>query len=506
MDRSVSRRGVLGGMAATAVIAGTVTPSTAMAAPPVATTGRKPPRTKEVVLEPGGALVPRGDGHRLLRNPSIRINGERIVEVVEGPVRAKAPRIQMRDQLLLPGFISGHTHVAGGSCTRGTFEGTRSYVRPLELAEMLSDDDLDALTAYNMLEIIRGGCTTQVEMALSSRQADSYVRVAGPWGSRGYPGAMIPGVPRLFGFWPAPNEPAFEASIPVTLQEIEEARRFGRRWNGAFEGRMRPMITPHATDTHTPETMAAVIAVAKELGNGIHLHLAQGQGEVTAVQRRWGMRPVEWIDSLGMFEVPVFGAHMSGADLRLDPPLLADRSFVYSTCPFGGGANGNLQPYPEMLAAGVAVNIGIDTHTNDYLECVKMGVIKGQARHGTLGVAGSVPSVSPTIHDAVLGATRVAADGLRRPDLGRIEVGARADLVGVDVSGPLVGSGAFPPDPVVNLLYASGRQIASVMVDGAWQLFDSQLMVAKERDVISEGGRVATQIWDQLRAEGWFTD
>lgn len=154
----------------------------------------------------------------------------------------------------------------------------------------------------------------------------------------------------------------------------------------------------------------------------------------------------------------------------------------------------------------MAVNIGIDTHANDYLECVKMGVIKGQARHGTLGVAGSVPSVSPTIHDAVLGATRVAADGLRRPDLGRIEVGARADLVGVDVSGPLVGSGAFPPDPVVNLLYASGRQVASVMVDGAWQLFDSQLMVAKERDVISEGGRVATQIWDQLRAEGWFTD
>ncbi|MCE0485252.1 amidohydrolase family protein [Ornithinimicrobium sediminis] len=89
----------------------------------------------------------------------------------------------------MPGFISGHTHVAGGSSTRGIFEGSRSYVRPLEIAEELSDDDLDALTAYNLAELIRSGCTTQVEMALSRRQAESYVRVAGPWGSRGYPAA-----------------------------------------------------------------------------------------------------------------------------------------------------------------------------------------------------------------------------------------------------------------------------------------------------------------------------
>lgn len=467
---------------------------------------RKPASASEFVLQPGAALLPDGDGHRLVRNPSIMIQGQHIVHISERPDRRRAPVIPLRNQLLLPGFISGHTHVAGGSCTRGIFEGTRSYVRPLELAELLDDDDLDALTAYNMLEVIRGGCTTQIEMSLSARQAESYVRVAGPWGSRGYPGAMIPGVPRLFGFWPAPNEPAFWESIPVTLEEIAAARQFGLEWNGSFEDRMRPMIAPHATDTHTPETMAAVIAAAKEIGNGIHLHLAQGGGEAEAVERRWGRRPVDWIDSLGIFEVPVFGGHMSAADLELDPPLLADRQFVYSTCPFGGGANGNLQPYPEMLAAGVKVNIGIDTHTNDYLECVKMAVIKGQARHGTVGAAGTVPSQSPDIHDAVLGATRVAADGLGRPDLGRIEVGAKADFVGIDVTGPLVGSGAFPPDPVVNLLYASGSQVESVMVDGQWQLRDSQLQVANESEVIRNGARVVTTIWDQLRAEGWFED
>lgn len=131
-------------------------------------------------------------------------------------------------------------------------------------------------------------------------------------------------------------------------------------------------------------------------------------------------------------------------------------------------------------------------------------MIKGQARHGAIGSRGSVPSRNPTVHDAVLGATRVAADGLRRPDLGRIEVGAKADLVGVDVSGFLSGSGGFPPDPLVNLLYANGLHARTVMTDGAWQLYDGVLQVADESGVKKEGARVVQQIWDQLHAEGWF--
>ena len=87
--------------------------------------------------------------------------------------------------LLLPGLISGHTHAASGSPTRGIIEMGRSYQRPLEIVEALPDDDLDAITAYNIAELLRSGCTTHVEMSLSLRQARSYVRVARRWHVRG---------------------------------------------------------------------------------------------------------------------------------------------------------------------------------------------------------------------------------------------------------------------------------------------------------------------------------
>jgi cytosine/adenosine deaminase-related metal-dependent hydrolase len=97
------------------------------------------------------------------------------------------------------------------------------------------------------------------------------------------------------------------------------------------------------------------------------------------------------------------------------------------------------------------------------------------------------------------------ANGLGRPDLGRIAVGAKADLTSIDVSGFLVGVGATPPEPLNNLLYASGLHVRNVMIDGAFQIRDGRLVCDDERRVVERGGRVVQKIWARLQAEGWFT-
>jgi cytosine/adenosine deaminase-related metal-dependent hydrolase len=147
------------------------------------------------------------------------------------------------------------------------------------------------------------------------------------------------------------------------------------------------------------------------------------------------------------------------------------------------------------------VNVGIDTHSNDYVENLKLAVLYGQARHSLLGGKGTV---NPRILDAVEGATRVAADGLGRPDLGRIKVGARADLSSIDVSGFLVGGGALPPEPLHNLLYANGRMVRHVMTDGVFQVWDGALVVDDAARVSEAGGAAVRKIWARLAGEGWF--
>ena len=465
----------------------------------------RPPRTRDYVVEASAALVYRNGAPQLIENASVRVRDNEIVEVREGRIAGTVARINATGQLLLPGLISGHTHAASGSPTRGLIESGRSYQRPIQLLEALPDDLLDDITAYNVAELLRSGCTTHVEMSLSLKQAQSYVRVARRWHVRGFPGGMVPGTARLFPIWRRSNDAVLTASVPDTMAEIEANRVFALAVNGAEDGLIRPMMTPHATDTHTPDTMRAVIAAARTIGNGIHTHLAQGAAEARVTQRLYGQSPAQWLESLGAFDGPFFGAHMTGATAP-DWDVMKRHGGVYAHCPSGGGAGNSSgsQPYPEALAAGVRTNVGIDTHSNDYIENLKLAVICGRARARLLNGATGSTLPLPSVQQAVYGATHVAADGLRRPDLGRIAVGAKADLCTIDVSGLLVGSGAVGPEPLNNLLYASGLAVRHVITQGYMQLYDGHLVVDDEARIAARGGAAVRQIWAQLTSEGWF--
>ncbi|MFN2329128.1 MAG: amidohydrolase family protein [Chromatocurvus sp.] len=497
-----SRRRLLQGLALSGLAVGSTGAKAQSAA------SRLPVEPGEDLIVEAGWVLAESDGElTLLHNASVLVR-EGVIETVQAePIRSSLLKLHLPNDILLPGFISGHTHCCSATPTRGIIEGPRSYRRPLELVETLSDSEMDALTALNLAELLRSGCTTHVEMSLSLRQAESYVRTAEPMGVRAYPGAMIPGIERLFDIWfRAEDQVLFDAEED-TLAEIARNLAFCRRHMGKGDGRIQPMMSPHACDTHTPATMNALTAAARELGTGLHIHLSQGQRETDTVRRLWGKTPTQWMESLGMFEAgPVFGAHMSGLDWQTDPPILAKHGVVYAHCPSAGGAGNGTQPYPEALAAGISVNIGIDTHSNDYLENLKLAVLYGQARHELLSELGSpAKSRRPTVWDAVEGATRVPARGLRRDDLGVIRAGARADLVSVDVSGMLSGSGALPPEPLNNLLYASGQAVRTVMTDGRLQVHDGRFIADDPQRLLDEGGAVVRKIWRQLEKEGWFT-
>lgn len=443
------------------------------------------------------------DAVSLQRDVSIVVRDGRIDAVGRGVGRG-LPRIDARMHLVLPGFISGHTHVASGTPTRGIIEGGRSYQRPLELLDQLPDADLDAVTAANLAELIRSGCTTTLDMSLSLRQAESFVRVATRFRARGYPAPMIPGTRRLFDIWYRRTDAVLDAATPETRREIAEARAFALRHARRNDGLIRPQMAAHATDTHTPDTMRALIQAAREVGEGLHLHLAQGTRESTTVQRLWGQSPVRWLDGLGAFSMPCFGAHMAGVDWAADGPLLAARGVVYAHCPSAGGAGGDTQPWPEALAAGVPVNIGIDTHSNDYLENLKLAVLYGQARESLLRASSPVPVRRPTVADALRSATLIPAQALKRPDLGRLRPGAEADLVSIDISSLLVGTGALPPEPLNLLLYGHGLSVRHVMTHGYVQVFHGRFVADDEAVVAARGGAVVQRLWATLEREGWF--
>ncbi len=463
-------------------------------------------QSAELALNPGWLLRWENERPLLQQGMYVLVRNGRIEAIQSRPLPASIPRLEMRNCLLVPGFISGHTHVCAGTPTRGLIETGRSDLRPLELVEtLLDDDELDALTEYNLAELLLSGCTTQLEMSCTLRQAEAYVRVASKMGARGYPGAMLPNLMRLGPIIAAQGDQALKDAEPGTLVEIEQNLAFGRKYAGAADGRIRPMMSPMGSDFQTPATMRAISAAARELGTGIHTHLAWHPQENPTMLRRWGRTSVQWCEDFGFFDGPFFGAHMGYPDWAIDAPILRKHGAIYSHCPGMSGLGGSSQPYPEALGHGIRTNVGIDTHSNNYLEVLKLAVIGGRARYRMLKKSSELAIAEPTMEEAVRGATLYPADALGRKDLGRIEDGAMADLVAVDVSGFHVGAGALPPEPLNNLLYASGPSVRHVMTQGTVQVRDGVLQVVNATAVMERGGKAMRKIWTALKSEGWLT-
>ena len=128
------------------------------------------------------------------------------------------------------------------------------------------------------------------------------------------------------------------------------------------------MISPVGCTTLTPASMQAIADAARELGTGVHTHLVFGPDENAILRRRWNKTAVEWCEAYGFFDGPFFGAHFTYPDWDIDAPIMRRHGAIYSHCPSVSGAGGPTQPYPEALGHGLKVNVGIDTHSNDYLE------------------------------------------------------------------------------------------------------------------------------------------
>jgi cytosine/adenosine deaminase-related metal-dependent hydrolase len=489
----------------------------AQSAPSPAASGRPGPG-RVIVIQPSWVLVPRGNGLDVLYDHDVIVKDDR-VEAVRPRQPTTDPRVDASGQILTPGFISGHSHAAAGTLTRGWIEEngvidrsgpSRSFFRAMDLIDNLSDDDLDDLTALNVAEMVRGGCTTQVEMSLSLKQVQSYVRVATRYGVRGFAAGMVPGMTRLGPIWnrAAGRSDVLEAADADTLAEIAANLKFARGVHGSADGRINMMMGPSVTPVFTAASFKAILDAVAELGTATHVHVQANNNprHQALIHEYWKAREIEMLQKVGLLNQRLFGAHCYLEDPEKDLAVMANPNFTFIHCPSaaGAGQRSSTQVYPEALAAGVNTSIGFDTHSNDYVENMKLAVIQGRGRAMLLAKSSPVKMKEPTIWDALKSGTLAGANGLGRKDLGRIEAGAKADLCTIDVSGLLIGPGIAPREPWNNLLYANGLSVRNVLIDGEWKLRDGQLTFDDEARVKSRGGEAARKIWDRLEKDGFF--
>src|SRR5581483_10532816 len=212
-------------------------------------------------------------GHRLLRRGAVVFEDDRVVFVgrrFPGPVDR---RVDVTGRLVLPGLINLHCHAdteAGGRLIADV--GRRDYFQtgflnyfaaPPGARPLAAREDRTIGGRFALVEMLRGGCTTVVEIGPAS---DDLVPIVAALGLRAYLGpAYTSATYRLT----AEGQLVYEWDEEEGLRGLERARAFVRRHHGACSGRIRGMLFPYQVDTCSPQLLRATRKAADELGVGI---------------------------------------------------------------------------------------------------------------------------------------------------------------------------------------------------------------------------------------------
>jgi 8-oxoguanine deaminase len=239
---------------------------------------------------------------------------------------------------------------------------------------------------------------------------------------------------------------------------LADSERLITRYHDASpESRIQIALAPCSPFSVTPSLMKATADLAARHNVRLHTHLAETQDEEAFCRQMFGSRP---LDSVGWMSGRVWlahGIHFNTSEID----RMAKAGVCVTHCPCSNQilASGTCLVC-DMEAAGVRVGLGVDgsasNNASNLMQEVRAAYLLQRSRYG-------VERVSH--RDALRWATEGSAACVGRPELGRIAVGALADLALFRLD-ELRFSGAL--DPLAAIVTCGAYRADRVMVGGRW--------------------------------------
>lgn len=242
---------------------------------------------------------------------------------------------------------------------------------------------------------------------------------------------------------------------------IADSERLIKTYHQSQAGAMVQIaLAPCSPFSVTTNIMQASAELAAEHGVCLHTHLAETLDEEVFCEQRFGMRTVDYLDSVGWLRPGTWlahGIHFNDEEIQ----RLGAAEVGISHCPCSNMvlASGICRTL-ELEAAGCHVGLGVDgSASNDGSNMV------GEVRQAMMLQRLRYGSAKVSHRDAWRWATEGGARVLGRQDIGTIAVGQQADLALFKLD-ELRFSGSH--EPLAALLLCGAQRADWVMVNGQW--------------------------------------
>lgn len=256
-----------------------------------------------------------------------------------------------------------------------------------------------------------------------------------------------------------------------TVQELDvvlaDSQRLIEAYHEPGEGAtIQIALAPCSPFSVTTQAMSESARLAGHYGVRLHTHLAETLDEEEFCLSRFGLRPLDYLDSVGWLGPHTWlghGIHFNDAEIR---QLGAAGTAVTHCATSNMRLSSGIARVLELEQAGVPVGLGVDgSASNDGSNMIleaRQALYLQRLRYGA-----DVP-----VERALRWATEGSARVLGRRDIGRIAVGQQADLAFFKTD-ELRFSGSH--DPLAALLLCGADKADRVMVAGRWRVLDGAI-------------------------------
>ena len=405
----------------------------------------------------------------------IVVSGNKIVELV---AQGQVPQTNYDEVLdasksvLTPGLINTHHHLYQ-TLTRAFPPALNKRLFPwlqtlYPVWARLQPEMLSAATELGLSELLLSGCTTVSDHHYLFPEAlteaiDIQVQAASKVGARVTltRGSMSLG--QDDGGLPPQSTVQSDDAI------LKDSERLIHQYHDASDGSMVNIaLAPCSPFSVTTELMKQTASLAREHGVRLHTHLAETEDENNFCLQTFGMRPVDYLESVNWMSSDVWlahGIHFNDEELQ----RLGKAGVGVCHCPSSNMvlASGICRTL-ELEKHGSPVGLGVDgSASNDgsnMIQEVRQAMLINRLRYEADEV---------THFDAFRWATKGSASVLGRSDIGELAVGNQADIALFKLDEARF-SGSH--DPLAALVLCGAHKADAVMVAGQWRVMDGQLV------------------------------
>ncbi len=421
------------------------------------------------------------------------IEDGRIVEVLSKGQQPAAPCQQVfdaREHVVLPGLINTHHHFYQ-TLTRAWAPVVNQPLFPwlktlYPVWARLTPEKLALASKVALAELLLSGCSTAADHHYLfpgglENAIDVQVEAVRELGMR----AMLTRGSMSLG--------EADGGLPPqqTVQQGEVILADSQRLIGQYHERgdgaqIQIALAPCSPFSVTQEIMRQSAELAEALDVRLHTHLAETLDEEDFCLQRFGLRTVDYLDSVGWLGPRTWLAH----GIHFNPDEI-NRLGAAGTgichCPSSNMrlASG-ICPSVELEAAGAPLGLGVDgSASNDASNMIleaRQALYIQRLRYGA-------EAITP---QRVFGwATRGSARLLGRSDIGELAVGKQADLALFKLD-ELRFSGSH--DPIAALLLCAADRADRMMIGGTWRVIDGQIEGLDVAKLIADHRQAAREL------------